>query len=74
MRLLWGSTHVLFGLALGFRACGKAEPPPPHLAVAPGIAVGRPAPDIVGEDAGGAPLRLSEHRGKVVALVFGAHY
>src|SRR5262249_56173894 len=36
------------------------------------LAVGKPAPDIKGEDVDGKPLRLSEHRGKVVVLVFWA--
>lgn len=34
------------------------------------LAVGRPAPEIDGVDFDGNPLRLSDYRGKVVALVF----
>jgi len=34
------------------------------------LTIGKPAPEIVGEDLDGAPLRLSDYRGKVVALVF----
>jgi thiol-disulfide isomerase/thioredoxin len=36
----------------------------------PNLAVGRPAPPIVGEDLDGKPLRLEDYRGKVVLLVF----
>lgn len=32
------------------------------------LAIGRPAPDIVGEDLDGKPLKLSDFRGKVVVL------
>ncbi|MCI0458890.1 MAG: TlpA family protein disulfide reductase [Gemmataceae bacterium] len=32
--------------------------------------LGKPAPDIVGEDLDGNPLRLSDYRGKVVVLSF----
>jgi peroxiredoxin len=34
------------------------------------LAVGKPAPDITGEDAGGKGLRLSDYRGRVVLLTF----
>jgi hypothetical protein len=34
------------------------------------LAVGKPAPEIEGEDLGGAPFRLSDYRGKVVMLDF----
>lgn len=34
------------------------------------LAVGKPAPEIDGVDFDGKPLRLSDYRGKVVALVF----
>ncbi len=36
------------------------------------LAVGRVAPDLSGEDVRGGPIRLSDHRGKVVAVVFWA--
>ncbi len=36
------------------------------------LAVGRVAPDFNGEDVRGGPIRLSDHRGKVVAVVFWA--
>lgn len=34
------------------------------------LTVGKQAPDIVGKDLDGAPLKLSDYRGKVVALIF----
>ncbi len=34
------------------------------------LAVGKPAPEIEGVDMGGKPLKLSDHKGKVVVLVF----
>jgi thiol-disulfide isomerase/thioredoxin len=36
------------------------------------LAVGRPAPEIEGQDIDGKPFRLSDYRGKVVVLVFWA--
>ncbi|MHC4990801.1 MAG: peroxiredoxin family protein [Planctomycetota bacterium] len=38
------------------------------------LAVGSPVPDIVGTDLKGEPLRLSDHRGRVVLLPFWAHW
>ena len=46
--------------------------PRPDSAVGPEI--GNEAPDIQGDDLQGEPLQLSQHRGKVVALVFWAHW
>lgn len=34
------------------------------------LAIGKPAPEIAGVDVHGRPLKLSDHRGKVVVLVF----
>jgi len=34
------------------------------------LAVGKPAPEIEGSDLDGKPMKLSDHRGKVVVLVF----
>lgn len=39
-----------------------------------GPEVGNHAPEISGEDLEGQPLKLCDHRGKVVALVFWAHW
>jgi thiol-disulfide isomerase/thioredoxin len=38
------------------------------------LTVGKPAPDAAGIDLAGRPFRLSEYRGKVVALVFSAEW
>jgi peroxiredoxin len=38
------------------------------------LTIGKVAPDIAGVDLDGAPLRLSDHRGKVVVLIFGAEW
>jgi peroxiredoxin len=38
------------------------------------LTIGKVAPEIVGVDLSGAPLRLSDHRGKVVVLIFGAEW
>ncbi|WP_345324830.1 TlpA disulfide reductase family protein [Novipirellula rosea] len=38
------------------------------------LAIGVTAPDIVGADVDGKPMRLSDHRGKVVLLVFWASW
>ena len=35
---------------------------------------GMPAPEVVGVDLDGRPLRLSDHRGKVVVLVFSGEW
>jgi hypothetical protein len=36
----------------------------------PKLAIGQPAPEIVGHDIDGKPLKLSDYRGKVVLLDF----
>jgi hypothetical protein len=38
------------------------------------LAIGKPAPEIEGEDIDGRPLRLSDYRGKVVVLDFWGHW
>src|SRR5262245_5435507 len=38
------------------------------------VALGRPVPDIVGRDLDGAPMRLSDHRGKIIVLLFSGHW
>jgi thiol-disulfide isomerase/thioredoxin len=38
------------------------------------LAIGKLAPEIVGTDVDGKPLKLSDHRGKVVVLVFWASW
>jgi peroxiredoxin len=36
----------------------------------PNLRVGKPAPDLAGEDLDGKPIKLSDYRGKVVLLVY----
>ena len=43
-----------------------------RIANLPNLKVGRVAPEIVGEDLDGKPLKLSDHRGKVVVVCFWA--
>ncbi len=38
------------------------------------IQVGQTAPEIVGQDVDGHPMRLSDHRGKVVVLIFSGEW
>ena len=38
------------------------------------LAIGKVAPDIVGEDIDGVPFKLSDYRGKVVMLDFWGHW
>lgn len=38
------------------------------------LAVGRPAPEIVGKDMADRPMKLSDHRGKVVLLLFWGYF
>ncbi|MBM4069042.1 MAG: redoxin domain-containing protein [Planctomycetes bacterium] len=38
------------------------------------VAVGQPAPEITGQDIDGAPINLSDYRGKVVVLEFWGHW
>ena len=42
----------------------------PELSELRRLTLGKPAPEIEGEDLDGQPLRLSDYRGKVVVLVF----
>lgn len=38
------------------------------------LAIGKPAPEITGEDIDGKPMKLSDYRGKVVMLDFWGHW
>jgi thiol-disulfide isomerase/thioredoxin len=38
------------------------------------LAVGKPAPEVEGEDVDGKPFRLSDYRGKVVVLTFSGNW
>ena len=73
MRPLLGPAHVVLALGMLLHGCNQGRQPPPSAGEPPdGLAVGRPAPEIVGEDLDGAPLRLSDFRGQVVVLDFWA--
>jgi peroxiredoxin len=52
-------------LVVGFACIPGCDPPPPE-----GKEIGSLAPEIVGEDIDGKPIRLSDYRGKVVLLDF----
>ena len=54
----------------------EGDPPFQRRAELPavGVEVGRDAPEITGSDLEGKPIRLSDHRGKVVALLFWGHW
>jgi hypothetical protein len=51
-----------------------AQLPPAPLPPEQVVALGRPAPDIEGRDLDGNPMRLSDHRGKIVVLLFSGHW
>ena len=40
----------------------------------PNLAIGKPAPEIAGEDIDGKQFKLSDYRGKVVLLDFWGHW
>jgi peroxiredoxin len=56
---------VLAGLVVALTCIPGCDPPPPE-----GKDIGNLAPDVVGEDVNGKPIRLSDYRGKVVLLDF----
>ena len=66
-----GEQHVAVRLA---RRKGDPELPGRAGLPAMGVEVGQVAPEITGDDLEGNPLRLSDHRGKVVALLFWGHW
>ena len=45
----------------------------PELSELRRLTIGQPAPETIGEDLDGQPLKLSDYRGKVVAVVFWGH-
>jgi cytochrome oxidase Cu insertion factor (SCO1/SenC/PrrC family) len=52
-------------------SCSGLNQPVPGLSGLPGhLAVGQAAPDIIGTDTDGQPLKLSDQRGRVVLLSF----
>jgi len=85
----FGAGLVVLGF-LAYRSLGTAPnttwtrptpsaPPPGAMANAPpaqqeGPPVGKPAPDIEGQDIGGTTFKLSDYRGKAVMLDFWGHW
>ena len=71
MRGLLCATQAALAILL-VPGCGKTDRVRLFRTAAPveGLAVGQRAPDIDGEDLDGVPFRLSDYRGRVVALVF----
>ncbi|AMV37424.1 TlpA family protein disulfide reductase [Planctomyces sp. SH-PL62] len=53
-----------------FKLADKAKAELARIANLPNLKVGKIAPEIVGEDLDGRPLKLSDHRGKVVVVCF----
>ena len=58
-----------FALALTLGGCGRSND-----TLSPADAVGKPAPEIEGEDADGVRFKLSDYRGKVVMVDFWGHW
>ena len=54
------------------RLADKARAELTRIANLPNLRIGKVAPEIVGEDLDGKPLKLSDHRGKVVVVCFWA--
>ncbi len=66
----------VFAIAFTMPGCPKtdAPPTPPPMTAVRGPRIGDRAPDIVGVDLDGEPIRLGDYRGKVVALSFWADW
>jgi hypothetical protein len=58
----------------GLNPPGMGNAPPPQLVPQQPELVGKPAPEIEGEDVDGARFKLSDYRGKVVMLDFWGHW
>jgi hypothetical protein len=76
MRRLCLAVPLSFALGFALYGCHVFGPTkgPPDDALAEGPRLNEFAPEIVGEDIEGNPLRLSDYRGKVVALDFWANW
>jgi hypothetical protein len=64
----------LLALSSLFPGCGKSLPTRSDFSASEGLAVGQIAPEIQGADLDGAPMKLSDYRGKVVVLDFWGHW
>lgn len=65
--LRWFFILLLGGLLIG---CGAMPSSRSSRKATDVVAIGEPAPEIEGEDVDGQPMKLSDHRGKVVMLDF----
>jgi thiol-disulfide isomerase/thioredoxin len=71
IRPLFAVGQVLLAALFTMPGCGKNERREvPFL----GVTVGQVAPDVSGIDLEGAPLKLGDHRGKIVSLSFWASW
>ena len=68
---LFASAYMLLAALFTMPGCGRfgGLNDSPHLALN-----GKPAPEIVADDLDGVPFKLSDYRGKVIALSFWAHW
>ena len=70
MRALQSLVVLLVYLAAAPAQDKAKKPTKPPATSGSGPAIGRPAPEIEGEDLDGNPFKLSDYRGKVVVLDF----
>ncbi|WP_206412043.1 redoxin domain-containing protein [Lysobacter enzymogenes] len=63
---------ALAGLSAPARAQAPAAPPSPLRPASAGPALGEPAPDFLGLDRRGRPVKVSDYRGKLVVISFWA--
>jgi peroxiredoxin Q/BCP len=56
-----------FLVTIGLAGCGPTRRPDGNVGLLP---VGSPAPDVIGEDAAGKPVKLSDQRGKMAVVYF----
>jgi hypothetical protein len=69
--------HLLLAMTFAMPGCPKKDNVPRPCAPVEeptGLPPGTVAPEIDGEDIDGAPLKLSDYRGKVVLLSFWGHW
>ena len=68
---LFASVYMLVATLFTMPGCGKFGGSNDSGQV---VLNGKPAPEIAAVDLDGVPFKLSDHRGKVVALSFWAHW
>ena len=73
MRPIFGLTYLALAGLLLMAGCAKLNPfKRAESTLTKGPRVGAPAPEIDAQDFDGRPIKLSDQRGKVVAVVFWA--